>query len=128
MSHFTKIKTRIFDRAILVDAIKDLNYTILSTDKIQGFGATKTAELVVDVNSRYTVGFTQNEDRSYDMVGDWWGIKTETGKSHEKILNEITQRYAYKKVLVEVKRQGFMVAEEKVMEDDSIKLVVRKWQ
>jgi hypothetical protein len=44
-----------------------------------------------------------------------------------KFVNDLNQRYAYRKVLSEVRKRGFSVAEDETLEDNSIRLVVRKW-
>jgi len=129
MSHFTKVKTKIFDKGVLEQALKDLNYQISPVNVVHGFGDAKSADFVINLNksSKSEIGFTKNKDGSYDMIADWWGVNLTTGK-HQDDVNQITQRYAYQKVLVEVKKRGFVIAEEKVQGDNSIKLIVRKWQ
>jgi hypothetical protein len=61
------------------------------------------------------------------VVADWWGVEMRTGISQVKFVNDLNQRYAYHKVLAEVRKRGFSVAEDETLEDHSIRLVVRKW-
>lgn len=42
-------------------------------------------------------------------------------------LHKLTQQYAYRKVMQEAKKSGFAVTQEKVSEDKTIKITVRKW-
>lgn len=56
---------------------------------------------------------------------------TKGGEELKKIgydfLHRLTQQYAYGKVMEEVKKSGFTVTQEKVSEDKTIKITVRKW-
>ena len=128
MSHFTKVKTRIVDRAILEKTLQDLNYRIAPTNEVAGWqGATRKADLVVKTRGPYDVGFTKNGDNSFDIIADWWGLKTSIGLDRQQFVNQINQRYAYNKVVSEVKARGFSVTEEQVQPDQSIRVVVRRW-
>ena len=68
-----------------------------------------------------------NKTQTYDMVADWWAIRERVGHDQDALTNQIMQRYAYQKVVKEVKSRGFMVSEQKQDQDQSIRLVVRKW-
>ncbi len=57
------------------------------------------------------------------------------GKSHEELekmgkqlLNKIAQQYAYQRVTAEMKKRGFQVVQEKVDEEQNIRLTVRRWK
>ena len=56
------------------------------------------------------------------MVADWWGVEMRTGISQVKFVNDLNQRYAYHKVLSEVRKQGFSVAE-----DETSKTIPSGW-
>src|SRR5436305_1003197 len=104
MSHFTKVKTRILDRIVLEKTLADLNYRLAPTDQVSGWqGATRKADLVVKTRGQYDVGFVKTADGSFDMVADWWGLKTSIGLDRQTFVNQLSQRYAYNKVLTEVK-------------------------
>ena len=50
MSHFSKIKTRITNKKYLVEALKKMNYEILSKTKCRGYnGNTIDADIVIKI-------------------------------------------------------------------------------
>lgn len=130
MSHFTQVQTKIKDIECLKKALEDLSYSYKEGEvKVKGWrGKTENADLVVNTGSPYGIGFIKNEDGLYEMVADWWGVQSRTGISQRRFMDRIHQRYAYHKVLTEVRRKGFTVAQEETTADNTIKLVVRKWQ
>jgi len=133
MSHFTTVKTQINDLDCLEKSLLKLDFQVIHDARIRGWqGRLKKTSLVARFqekkNCAYDIGFVENEkSNTFDMVADWWAIQLHTGKKEKSLANEITQHYAYHKVLKEIKQQGFMVAEENVEQDQSIRLVVRKW-
>lgn len=128
MSHFTKVKTRILDRGILEKTLADLNYRLAASDQVAGWqGATRKADIVVKTRGQFDIGFVKAADGSFDIVADWWGLKTSVGLDRQGFINQLNQRYAYHKVVAEVKARGFAVAEEVVQPDNSIRVVVRRW-
>lgn len=54
--------------------------------------------------------------------------KAELETLGKQLLNKIAQQYAYQKVTAEMKKRGFQVVQEKVDEDQNIKLTVRRWK
>ena len=81
----------------------------------------------MDLGGPYNIGFRKASQGNYDMVADWWGVEMRTGISQSKFVNDLNQRYAYHKVLSEVRKRGFSVAENETLQDNTIHLVVRKW-
>lgn len=128
MSHFTRVKTKIVDREILEKVLKDLNYIISPIKKVTGWRNTlQEVDFAIKTKNQYSIGFSKNKEGSYDIVADWWAISNSSGLKEKDFVNQINQRYAYEKVLSEVKKEGFIIAEEKVESDNSICLTVRKW-
>ena len=132
MSHFTSVKTQIMDLDCLELALGELDYRVLHEARIRGWeNQQKKASIVArfpDLLCEYDIGFIHNpKTRSYDMVADWWAIQERIGRDQDEVSQAISQRYAYQKVLKEVKARGFMVSQEKQEADQSIRLVVRKW-
>lgn len=132
MSHFTSVKTQIMDINCLELALKELDYRVIHQARIRGWeNQQRKADLVAsfpDLLCEYDIGFIENAQTGhYDMVADWWAISERVGQDQDEVTQAIMQRYAYQKVLKEVKAQGFMVAEQKQEADQSIRLVVRKW-
>lgn len=128
MSHFTRVKSRIFDRVALEAALQDLNHRISPISVINGWqGAARKADMVAKTSGPYDIGFVKAADGSYDIVADWWGVRTTTGIEQERFVNQLTQRYAYRKVMSEVAAHGFEVTEQEACADSSIRVAVRKW-
>ncbi|HEY9839935.1 MAG: DUF1257 domain-containing protein [Candidatus Sericytochromatia bacterium] len=132
MSHFTSVKTQIMDLDCLELALKELDYRVIHQARIRGWeNQQKRADVVAsfpELLCEYDIGFIRNPDSlSYDMVADWWAISERVGRDQDEVSQGIMQRYAYQKVLKEVKSRGFMVSEQKQEADQSIRLVVRKW-
>jgi hypothetical protein len=128
MSHFTKVHTKITDLVCLKQAIADLGYTCEEGGvEVRGYrGAREKADLVIRTGSAYDVGMRKVGD-GYELVADWWGVETGTGISQDTFVNRLTQRYAFHKVMGEVKKQGFSVADVETQPDQTIKVLVRKW-
>ena len=96
--------------------------------RVRGWrGQWSEADLVADLGGPYNIGFRKSSQGNYEVVADWWGVEMRTGISQVKFVNDLSQRYAYHKVLSEVRKRGFSVAEDETLEDNSIRLVVRKW-
>lgn len=128
MSHFTKVKSRVFDRVALEQALRDLNFRISPMQVVNGWqGATRRADLVAKTTGPYDIGFVKNAEGSYDIIADWWGVRTTTGIEQERFVNQLNQRYAYNKVVGSVASQGFQVTEEENLADSAIRVVVRRY-
>lgn len=128
MSHFSQIKTKIRNLKSLETALTDLGITWKGGPlAVRGYqGTTEMAEVVVQQDNGYDIGFRRNADTGdYELVADlqYWGQSL----SVDGFLNQVMQRYAYHTVLSESSNQGFQVAEEKVSADGSIRLVMQRW-
>jgi hypothetical protein len=126
MSHFSNIKTQIRNLSSLEAALTDLGIDWKSGPRsVRGYrGQTQTAEVVVEQENDYDIGFSWN-GKEYELVADlqYW----QQPWSVDGFLNRVTQRYAYHTVLHETAKQGFQVAEQQKNEDGSIRLVVQRW-
>jgi len=132
MSHFTSVKTRIMDLECLELALNELDYRVIHEARIRGWqNQHKPAKIVASFPTNlceYDIGFVFNpKAQTYDMVADWWAIKERIGHDQDEVTSQIMQRYAYHKVVKEVKGRGFMISEQKQDANQSIRLVVRKW-
>ncbi len=126
MSHFSQIKTQIRDLSCLQEALSDLGISWKPGPQlVRGYrGQTATAEVVIEQDNGYDIGFSQNQGQ-YELVADlqYW----QQALSVDGFLRQITQRYAYRTVLKETSLQGFQVAEQQQNADGSIRLVVQRW-
>ncbi len=128
MSHFSQIKTKLRNLSSLQLALSDAGVRWQAGPKeVRGYqGDTQTAEIVIEQDNGYDVGFKQDsETGNYELVADlqYW----KQPLSVQGFLNQVTQRYAYHTVLNESASQGFQVSEQAANEDGSIRLVLQRW-
>jgi hypothetical protein len=126
MSHFSQIKTQLRHLPALQSALTDLGINWKpGPEQVAGYrGQTHTAELVIDQDNGYGVGFSWNGNE-YELVADldFW----KQAWSVDRFLNKVTQRYAYHTVVNTTAQQGFQVAEQQQKADGTIRLVVQRW-
>ena len=129
MSHFTTVQTKIRDMVCLREALKDLNYEYTEAEEgveVKGYhGQTLKANIAIHASKTYDVG-VQVTAQGIELVADWWGVETTRGLTEQEFVNQLSQRYAYHKIIKEVKARGFALEEENE-EQDTIHLTVRKW-
>jgi hypothetical protein len=126
MSHFSNIKTQLRNLTSLKSALSNLGFDWKEGPcSIRGYqGQTRTAEIVVEQDNQYDIGFSWNGSE-YELVADlqYW----QQPLTVEGFLRQVTQGYAYASVLSETTQQGFQVAEEQKNQDGSIRLVLQRW-
>ena len=83
--------------------------------------------MAIHVSKKYDVGVKQTAN-GFELVADWWGVEATRGVTEQEFVNQVQQRYAYHKVVKEVKKRGFTLDMEEVKQDNTIQLTVRKWQ
>ncbi|MEL6491595.1 MAG: DUF1257 domain-containing protein [Cyanobacteria bacterium J06634_6] len=128
MSHFSQIKTKLRNLSSLQLALNDAGVSWQAGPKaVRGYqGDTTTAEVVIEQENGYDVGFKHNaQTGDYELVADlqYW----QQPLSVEGFLNQVTQRYAYHTVVNESAVKGFQVSEQVANEDGSIRLVLQRW-
>ena len=93
MSHFTKIKTKLYDRVTIEKSLSDLNIQWESgAEKIRGYKDQEhLADIVIRQNNNHDIGFKWN-NHEYELVTDlmFW----DQTYSVDKFLNQVQQRYA----------------------------------
>ena len=133
MSHFTKCEMKITNLAALQRALADLKLNYKTAEQEQGVevrgwkGQKMNAEISIDMG-KYDIGVVKNENGTYDMVADWWGIETTHGATEKELSEQINQRYAYQRVVMACEEQGYTMEEQKNEEDGTIELVMKKWE
>jgi hypothetical protein len=134
MSHFTTVKTKIENLGRLKTVLTDLNLSYVEPSasvKLLINGWNKSQEeviLKIKTGCKYDVGVIANENGSLDLVADWWGVETGTGISQEDFIGRITQKYAYSTIMEKIRAKGYDVVSEGTDENQSIRIVVRKWE
>ena len=129
MSHFTNIKTQIKDKKVLVEVLELLNYEVKEDQELvvgNVYHAQNHPIVQADVCIAKDVGFRWNEeDKIYELVTDLetWSQPIPP----ERLIDKVTQQYARMTLHHTIKEEGFEVAQEWEMEDNSIELTVTRW-
>ena len=115
-----------------VKALEDMKLNVEYAEQgqavtVRGYRGDKLqAAISVDMG-RYDIGILENQDGTYEITADWWGVETTHGTSEEEFQNQLAQKYQYHNVNQACEEKGYADEEEVNEEDGSIRLVVRKW-
>lgn len=127
MSHFTKIKTKLYDRVTIEKSLSDLNIEWESgAEKIRGYNNQEyPADIVIRQKNNYDIGFRWNNNE-YELVADlmFW----DQSYSIDKFLNQVHQRYAFNLITKVSEEQNLEFVESGNLEDGSIRLLLRKFK
>ncbi len=122
MSKFVSIKTSITDVNLLHQSLAAMKCEILPHKRIRTL---LNVHYDVDIAVKTAfgiVGFIKNTDDVYEWAGD--DTVLERNKS---FLEQLTQKYAYTKITAEAKKAGYQIIKEQNQQDQTIRLVFRKW-
>ena len=126
MSHFTKIKTKLYDRVTIEKSLSDLNIEWeLEAEKIRGYNNQEhAADIVIRQNNNHDIGFKWN-NKEYELVADlmFW----DQTYSVDKFLNQLHQRYAFNLITKVSEEQSLQFVKTENLEDGSIRLLLRKF-
>ena len=127
MSHFSKIKTKLYDRNILKKSLSDLKLEWTEQNQqIVGYQKqTHDAEIIVKQSNNYDIGFKWN-GVEYELVTDlmFWAQPY----SVDKFLNQINQRYAYNSIVQVSERQNFNFPQSENSQDGSIRVLLTRYK
>ena len=132
MSHFTKCALKMTNLAAIKKALADMQLKFTEavegqTVTVRGYRGDKLqAAMSIDMG-RYDIGVVDNQDGTFGITADWWGVETTKGVSEEEFKDQLNQKYQYHNVKQACEEKGYAVEEEVNEEDGSIRLVVRKW-
>ena len=132
MSHFTKCALKMTNLQAIKKALEDMKLNVKYAEQgqsvmVRGYRGDKIqAAMSIDMG-RYDIGLLENEDGTYGITADWWGVETTKGVSEQEFAEQLGQRYQYHNVKQACEDKGYAVEEELNEEDGSIRLVVRKW-
>ena len=126
MSHFTKIKTKIYDLEILKKSLTDLNleFTAENIEKNGNNNQKASADLIIKQSNNYDIGFKWN-GTEYQMVTDlmFWS----QDYSVDKFLNQINQRYAYNAILNLSGKENFQIKRSENLENGSVRVLLERF-
>lgn len=127
MSHFTRVQTQIRDLVLLEEALHQLSYEFDTGDGliIHGYqNDTENAQIVIRTGGSYDIGLQLQDDRSYAISADWWGVKRSSGIRKEEFINNLNKVYAHLAIKRQVIEQGLIIEEEKILDNGEIELVL----
>jgi hypothetical protein len=132
MSHFTKCALKMTNLAAIKKALEDMQLKFTEAVEgqsvsVRGYRGDKLQGVMSIDMGRYDIGVVDNQDGTYGVTADWWGVETTKGISEEEFQNTLAQKYQYHNVKQACEEKGYAVEEEVNEEDGSIRLVVRKW-
>lgn len=126
MSHFTSIKTKLYDRETIEKSLSDLNINWeAEANVVRGYNNKKElADIVIRQDNNHDIGFKWN-GTEYELVTDlmFWDQKY----SVNKFLNQVNQRYAFNLITKVSAEQSFQYVEAESQQDGSIRLLLRKF-
>ena len=129
MSHFSAIKPKIKERPYLIEALEIMGHDVQENQNLVITNPTHAEDHPV-VHAQVTIsndiGFRWNEETgSYDLYSDHstWNLNVPV----ERFVDKVNQQYARMALHGLVKEEGFQVAEEWEMDDNSIELTVTRW-
>ena len=128
MSHFSAIKTKIRNKPELQEALELLQYTVVEDQELRVTGphGIKHETVTADLAIAKDIGFRLNPmTNEYELVADLetWNQPIPV----ERFIDKVNQQYARMTIHNNVKKMGFQIEEEWEMEDNSIELVVTRW-
>lgn len=114
MSHFSTLRTKITNAAVLRTSLKDLGIEVKTDADVRGYNGQRIrADIVAVLEGEYDLGWSENTNGSFDLIADLWGV----AKKHNQteLINSINQKYAINKTLLEVKQPGLQNANVRLM-------------
>lgn len=114
MSHFSTLRTKITNAAVLKTSLKDLGIEVKTDADVRGYNGQRIrADIVAVLEGEYDLGWSENTNGSFDLIADLWGV----AKKHNQteLINSINQKYAINKTLLEVKQPGLQNANVRLM-------------
>ena len=81
MSHFTKCALKMTNLAAIKKALADMELNVNEAEQgqtvsVRGYRGDKLqAAMSIDMG-RYDIGVIDNQDGTYDLTADWWGVES----------------------------------------------------
>ena len=127
MSHFTKIKTKLYNLETLKRSLSDLNIEWTSEkQEIMGYKDQKqSVELVVKQKNNYDLGFKWN-GAEYELITDLMFWKQPY--SVDKFLNQVNQRYAYNSIVEASEKQNFNFVKAENSANGTMRVVLSRYK
>lgn len=121
--------------AILIKSLIDLGiqyrelrvqYRDLENKPLNAKGV-EDVNIVIQDKCGKDITFAKGKDGNYKIISDNKWLDPAQIKKQQDFIKQIRQRYAYNKVLGDLKQQGYIIAQEEKVANNTIRLVARKW-
>ena len=136
MSHFSTIKTKLKDKSIIIESLNlmgervnnpsDVGMAVVDLVITDPSHAEEHPTTEVEFSIGVDIGFKLNEKTGeYELIADrqTW----EKDIPVERFLEKLTQQYARLTVHEAIQEQGFQLAEEWEMDDNTIEITATRW-
>ena len=125
MSCFSRVTTKMTDLATVRKALEALGHRVRerATEARGWSGNSARADLVVATATDYDIGLVRAADGTFEAVADW-GM---TGVAQDAFVAALSQKYSYLWVTETARRKGFTVAEERVDDQGTVRLLLRRF-
>lgn len=84
-------------------------------------------DVVFSTKGGVEVGLVFEEGGTFNLICDEAKLEQVEGLSPIELKSKLIQQYTNKKVSDELAKHGFSIVEEEVLEDNTIKIKVRRW-
>ena len=128
MSHFTKLRTKFVDEAVLRKALVRAGYQPTpGPSRIGGWkGQLQAVQIgIPNLRENYGIGFIRERSDRFSAIADWTELE-KRDFSQRDFMNAIAQSYGYESVMTSMLPQGFEVASQDHESDGSIRIVLRR--
>lgn len=128
MSVCCPIISQIFDLVKLKLTLTELELKLKNSSEIRtADGKIHMVDVVVlDPNGKQ-IGFEKTSRGNYEIIRDTVGLTKAQIKKQDDFLKKVKQKYSYNMVIDRLKKDGYCIAEEEKIQNNTIRLVARKW-
>jgi hypothetical protein len=114
---------------VATSALALLGYNIVAgSDKLFCGGKTVAADHVLESESGLQIGVRTTKDGKLELLVDEDELRTKEGLDLKEFEEQLQQKYQYVKLKEQLEADGYSVVEETEEENETIRLVVRRWR
>jgi hypothetical protein len=125
VSHFTRLRTRLVDEALVKAALESMGYSVLPVGHgVDGWlGATTNADFKVKLKgTKHEVGFVRGRE-GFEVVADWYGVPLK----RDDFIRQLTRTYAVDATKAALAQDGYQLEEETSERDGTVRLVLTRY-
>ena len=122
----------IFVLPLMMILLSELGYHVVSTISATGEMHTQATQFqncnaVFSTKGGVDVGVICSEDGTLSLVCDEEHLANFEGITKLELQSQLSQQYTQKKITEELAKHGFTIVEQDVLEDNTVKIRVRRW-